>query len=201
SLDNSKLTILIFGLLISFLILSISSFYNFNLIEYFVYPIFNLPGMPDVRILKLIEVALSGSILLDASAFDRLLSMFKFIFDPYLFPLPRTHILWINDVNEFVHNFFNSRTFLGVGEGYRNISGLGQLNFILGFLFVIPILGLLSHIKRCKKLELFCLNVFFIALFQSTPIANPMIGLSLGLLCWHRKLIKAYIKGHKKGIS
>ena len=89
----------------------------------------------------------------------------------------------------------------GVGEGYRNISGLGQLNFILGFLFVIPILGLLFHIKRCNKLELFCLNVFFIALFQSTPIANPMIGLSLGLLCWHRKLIKVNKKGLKKGIS
>lgn len=154
-------------------------------------PILVFIGLADVRFVKLIEVALSGSLLLDASAFDRLVSSFKFLFSPYFLPFPRTHAAWIADVNQFINSsFFNiGKT---VNYEYRNLSGLGQINFILGSLFFIPLLGLFRKIKSSHNLELLCLNCFFISLLFSLPIANPMVGLSLGLLSSYTRLCEFY---------
>lgn len=192
SLNNRKLILFLSWLLIAFIILMAFSILNISIVESIIYPFLGLPGLSDLRLTKLVDIALSGSLLIDASAFDRLMSTFKVLFDPYIFPLPRTHSSWIYDINQFIKFFVDDGRL--VNESYRNISGLGQLNFILGFLFLIPILGLISNIRSSKALDLICLNVFFIALFVSSPIANPMIGLSLGLLGWQRELNKKSIK-------
>ena len=197
-LDIKKLLSILVALLSFFGIAVFFYLAEIKLLEDALNPILVFIGLADVRFVKLIEVALSGSLLLDASAFDRLVSSFKFLLSPYFLPFPRTHAAWIVDVNQFINSsFFNiGKT---VNYDYRNLSGIGQLNFILGFLFFIPLLGMFRKIKSSQKLDLLCLNVFFIALFFSLPIANPMVGLSLGLLSSYSSLYKSY--NYKNGTS
>ena len=136
-------------------------------------------GANDVRILKIIEVALQD-ILRDASAFDRLTSSMKVLFDPYFLPFPRSHEIWINDVNSFISSLSGDTRFTAVNSTYRNLSGIGQLNFTLGVLLIFPLLGLFKSFFIFKKGQ-FYLLIFLASLVLSTQIAHPLIGLILGL--------------------
>jgi hypothetical protein len=137
-------------------------------------------GANDVRILNIIEVALQGNILRDASAFDRLTSSMKVLLDPYFLPFPRSHEIWIYDVNSFISNLSGDTEFTAVNSTYRNLSGIGQLNFTLGILLIFPLLGLFKSFFIFKKGK-FYLLIFLASLVLSTQIAHPLIGLILGL--------------------
>ena len=52
----------------------------------------------------------------------------KVLFDPYFLPFPRSHEIWINDVNSFISSLSGDTRFTAVNSTYRNLSGIGQLN-------------------------------------------------------------------------
>jgi hypothetical protein len=134
-----------------------------------------------LRIIAIWEYVVTGRILEDASAFDRLTSSLFFLLSPYALPQISNHSIWINDVNTFIATLGSSNQ---VNYSYRNLSGLGQLNVLTGMLFIIPLRGL---IKACIALPFKGNGVFILVpafvcvLFFSTPLAHPLFGMTLGL--------------------
>ncbi len=135
----------------------------------------------SIRMLDIWEYVLTGRLMEDASAFDRLASSLFFLLSPYYFPQVINHSIWISDINSFM-NWLGSAN--QVNYSYRNLSGLGQLNVLTGLLFLIPLRGV---IKACFILPyngkgIFVLvPAFIFSLFFSTPLAHPLFGITLGL--------------------
>ena len=92
-------------------------------------------GTSSFRIFSIWESVITGQIMSDASAFDRLTSTFKFLSSPYLLPQVINHEMWINDINSYLASIDALNR---VNYSYRNLSGLGQLNVVLGLLYLLP---------------------------------------------------------------
>ena len=135
----------------------------------------------SLRMINIWEYVITGRILEDASAFDRLSSSLFFLFSPYLLPQMINHTIWISDVNYFISTLNSQNT---VNYSYRNLSGLGQLNVLTGLLVIIPLRGIIIACFRLPfsgKGFYILVPAFIGVLFFSTPLAHPLFGIVLGL--------------------
>ena len=140
-------------------------------------------GTSSFRIFKIWESAITGQIMSDASAFDRLTSTFKFLSSPYLFPQVINHEMWINDINSYLASIDALNR---VNYSYRNLSGLGQLNVVLGLLYLLPMRGIYLAFLPKQSRHLIISAIIFayvLSLLFSTTLTNPLFGIVLGLSC------------------
>jgi len=140
-------------------------------------------GSSSMRIFSIWESVITGSIMQDASAADRLSSTLKFLLSPYVFPQTINHQFWVNDVNTYLAAVGSLHV---VNYDYRNLSGLGQLNVVLGFFMLLPLRGILSQIVSSISESIVVSSIFgsfLFALLFSTPLSHPLFGLLLGLSC------------------